>query len=125
MAEDKIRMCGKIIAVLQVKQGVTAKGEWASQEYVLETNEQYPKKVCFEVFGKDRIQKNALLIGDEVEIMVNIDAREFNGRWYNTVRAWSVKRLNVSQDTTAVNIPKQNNTPKEETKPMDVSDLPF
>ena len=38
---------GKIIELLEEKSGESAKGTWRKQEYILETDGQYPKKVCF------------------------------------------------------------------------------
>ena len=84
---------GKIIAVLEPRSGVAkASGNpWKIQEYVLETiGEQYPKKMMFSIFGEDKIQQAAINIGDEVVVSFDINAREFNGRWYNDIRAWRV-----------------------------------
>lgn len=84
---------GKIIAVLEARSGVAkASGNpWKIQEYVLETiGEQYPKKMMFSIFGEDKIQQAAINIGDEVVVSFDINAREFNGRWYNDIRAWRV-----------------------------------
>nr|DAY73311.1 MAG TPA: protein of unknown function (DUF3127) [Caudoviricetes sp.] len=88
--ENKQKISGRIIAVMQMKTGTSQKGTWASQEYVLETHDSYPQKVCFEVFGTEKIQQFNIQMNDEVDIMYNFDAREFKGRWYNTIRAWSV-----------------------------------
>lgn len=52
--------------------------------------EQYPKKMMFSIFGEDKIQQAAINIGDEVVVSFDINAREFNGRWYNDIRAWRV-----------------------------------
>lgn len=88
--ENKQKISGRIIAVMQMKTGTSQKGTWASQEYVLETHDSYPQKVCFDVFGTEKIQQFNIQMNDEVDIMYNFDAREFKGRWYNTIRAWSV-----------------------------------
>ena len=84
---------GKIIAVLEARSGVakSSGNPWKIQEYVLETiGEQYPKKMMFSIFGEDKIQQAAINIGDEVVVSFDINAREFNGRWYNDIRAWRV-----------------------------------
>lgn len=123
MAEEKIKMFGKIIATLQPKKGVSQKGEWVSQEYVLETNEQYPKKMCFEVYGKEKIDKFAIKIGEELEVFINIDAREYNGKWYNTIRAWNVKRPYSQENNNQEAQP--NNERKESGQIRTSDDLPF
>ncbi len=93
---------GKIIAVLPERGGTSARGtEWKAQEYVLETHEQRPKKMAFEVFGSDRIARFNIEVGQEVNVAFDIEAREWNGRWFNSIRAFDV-RLVVAGDPTAM-----------------------
>lgn len=83
---------GKIIAVLPPQSGTsqTSGKEWKVQSFVLETqNEQYPKKVCFEVFGEDRLQAFNIQLNDVALVQFDIDAHEYKGRWYNSVRAFA------------------------------------
>lgn len=84
---------GKVIAVLPEKSGVSARGEWKAQSYVIETHEQYPKKLCFDVFGADRIAQFNIQSGEELLVSFDLDAHEYNGRWFNSVRAWNVQRI--------------------------------
>lgn len=122
---------GKIIYVLEERSGV-AKGSgkpYRVAQYVLETQEQYPKKMLFEVFGDDRINQMNIQIGEVLTVAFDIDAREYNDRWYNTIRAYRVDR--------AVVAPKQENDTPEELQPFppaegspfppldDTSDMPF
>lgn len=87
---------GKIIAEMPMKSGISkASGkEWKSKEYVilLEGNDDHPKRICFEVFGEDRLKEFWINVGDELTVHLDIDAREYNGRWYNTIRAWKVDK---------------------------------
>lgn len=86
---------GKIIAVLPTRSGTSARGtQWSSQTAVIETHEQYPKKVAFDVLG-DKITEFNLQVGEEVTISFDINAREFNGKWFNSVNAWKVVREQV------------------------------
>mgnify|MGYP003556592133 FL=1 len=88
-----MEITGKIIAVLPERGGVSKTGnEWKMQEYVLETHEQYPKKICFNVFGADKIAQFNIQAGEEMTVSFDINAREYNGRWYNDIRAWRVER---------------------------------
>lgn len=89
---EAIYIEGQIIAILPETKGVSAKGEWISQDFVLKTEENYPKNICFSVFGASKIKEANIRIGDVVSIGVNIESREFNGRWYTSIKAWSVKR---------------------------------
>lgn len=90
-----MEITGKIIAVLPEKGGISQRtgSEWKVQEYVLETQEQYPRKMCFDVFGADKIAQFAIKIGDQLTVSFDIDAREYQGRWYNSIRAWKVERV--------------------------------
>lgn len=83
---------GKIIAVLPTRSGTSARGtQWSSQTAVIETHEQYPKRVAFDVFG-DKITEFNLQVGEEVTVSFDINAREYNGKWWNSVNAWQVVR---------------------------------
>lgn len=91
---------GQIIAVLPTRSGTSAKGTaWSSQTAVIETREQYPKKVAFDVMGEKNTQFN-LRVGEYVTVSYDIDAHEYQGRWFNAVRAWNVVRANQPQQAT-------------------------
>lgn len=93
-----MEIVGKIIQVLPAQEGVGKNGNpWKVQGYVLETQEQYPRKVQFEIFGEDRIKNNPCEIDQLVTVSFDIESREFNGRWYTSIRAWRVQQ----GDTTA------------------------
>lgn len=93
---------GRIIAVMPERSGTSARGEWKVQEYVLETmGTQYPRKMAFEVFGADRIQRFNIQPGQDVLVAFDIDAREYNGRWYNSIRAFDVRPAAGAQPVAA------------------------
>lgn len=89
-----MEVSGKIIQVLPEQGGIskTSGKEWKLQAYVLETQEQYPRKVHFEVFGEDRIKANPCQLDDIVTVSFDIESREFNGRWYTSIRAWKIQQ---------------------------------
>ena len=91
-----MEIVGKAIAALPVKSGVSQRtGEqWQSREYVIETQEQYPKKICFEVFGTDKLKEFNIRNNDLIKVHFDITAREYNGKWYNSIRAWKVEHVN-------------------------------
>ena len=84
---------GKVIAVLPERSGVSARGEWKSQTYVIETQEQYPKKMAFDVFGADRIASFGIQFGEVINVSFDIDAHEYQGRYFNQIRAWNVTKV--------------------------------
>lgn len=84
---------------MQPREGVSKTGtQWKVQEYVLEeTSGQYQRKIAFEVFGEDKIKQLNIQQGVEYRISFDIDAREWNGRYFNSVRAWKAVPLQVTQ----------------------------
>lgn len=89
---------GRIIAVLPPRGGVSQKGtQWQVQEYVIEeTDARYPKKVAFEVFGEN-IQKFNIQNGAEYTVSFDIDARQWQDRWFNSIRAWKAEPVQATQ----------------------------
>ncbi len=88
---------GKIIAILPVRGGVSKTGnEWKVQEYVIEDHGQYPRKMCFEVFGGERIEQFNIKMDEELTVSVDIDARQWQDRWFNSIRAWKVERTSAA-----------------------------
>ena len=92
---------GKIIAVLPEKGGVSSRtgNEWKAQEYVIEDSAsgQYPRRMCFEVFGADRIAQFNIQMGQELKVSFDIDANQWQDRWVNRIRAWEVEPAVQSQ----------------------------
>ena len=120
---------GKIIAILPPKSGVAkATGnEWRAQEFVIENHDQYPKKMCFEVFGADKIDSFAIQMGEELNVSFDIDARQWQDRWFNSIRAWKVERVAAGAQMGAGSpVPPPMPTAAPEFIPGDAKDdLPF
>ena len=96
---------GKVIAVLPERSGVSARGEWKTQDYVIETHDQYPRKMVFNVFGADRIAQFAIKAGEEITVSFDIDAHEYQGRWFNSIRAWNIQRVDAAASQAASPVP--------------------
>ena len=83
---------GKIIVALPEQTGVSRSGNnWKKREYVLETQETYPRKVHFDFFG-DRADQYPLSVGDDITLSFDIESREYNGRWYTSIRGWIAEK---------------------------------
>ena len=97
---------GKIIAILQPRGGVSKTGnEWKSQEYVIENHDQYPRKMCFDVFGADKIEQFNIQMGEELTVSFDVDARQWQDRWFNSIRAWKVERVSATAPAGAPGAP--------------------
>ena len=93
-----MEVVGKIIQVLPAQEGIGRNGNpWKVQPYVLETLDQYPRKVHFEVFGEDRIKQNPCDLDQLVTVSFDIESRECNGRWYTSIRAWKIQQGDMTQ----------------------------
>ena len=89
-------VAGKVIAVLEPRSGVSKTGnEWKVQEYVIETHDQYPRKMCFDVFGADKIAQFNIQVVEELNVYFDVVAREWKGRWFYCIRAWKVDRVSA------------------------------
>lgn len=122
---------GRIIQVLPLVTGVSSKGEWKKQDYILETEAQYPKKVCFNAWG-DKVDQFAIREGEELIVSIDIESREFNGRWYTDVRAWKVDRAQAvaqepaqAQSYAAPFPPQEYFNPQQPAGNNSTDDLPF
>ena len=89
-----MELTGRIIAVIPAQSGVSARtgNSWMSQDYVIEVPGQYPRRCVFRLFGEDRIKQFNIQNGEDLTVQFDIDAHEFNGRWFNDIRAYNVVR---------------------------------
>ena len=68
---------GKIIEILPLKTGQSANGEWRKQEFILETESNYPKKICFMAWG-EKIDEFAIKQSETLKVSVDLESREYN-----------------------------------------------
>ena len=81
-----MELSGKVIAVLEPRGGVSKTGNaWKVQEYVIETHDQYPRKMCFDVFGEDKIKESGLRVGAVASVTCKVESKEWNGKWFTSV----------------------------------------
>lgn len=100
-----MEITGKIIQKLELQQGTSKAGNaWSKQEYVLETIENFPKKVHFDFFG-EKANQYPLEVGDTITLSFDIESREWNGRWFTSIRGWKAEKTDgqvakpVAQET--------------------------
>ena len=86
---SEMNISGKVVQVLPIQTGTSKAGNpWQKQEFVIDQGGQYPRKVCISLFG-DNVAKIPQ-VGQDVMVSVDIDSREFNGRWYTEIKAWNI-----------------------------------
>ena len=119
---------GKVIVEMPVRSGVSARGEWKAQSFVIETHDNFPRKMVFDVFGEDRLSRFNIQLGQEINVSFDIDAREYQGRWYNSIRAFDVRQItpNTTGEATATaKAPQQDVQFPPQTETDSNDDLPF
>ena len=116
--EIKCRLLDK----LSVQNGTSARGPWCKQDFIVETLEQYPRKICMNVWGQDQVNELASFnAGEMLTVSINIESREFNGRWYTDVRAWRIQKDAVE----GAQVPPQTDPFMNIQAEDDGGDLPF
>jgi hypothetical protein len=90
-----MQLTAKLIQLLPLQTGAGKNGEWKKQDIIIETDGQYPKKVCISIWG-DKINEQQLTIGNTLTIDFDIESREFSGRWYTDLKAWKIEVANQS-----------------------------
>lgn len=86
-----LQITGKVTRILPEQSGESRNGPWRKQEFVLETEGNYPKQVCIAQWG-ETIEQFGIQEGETVTAHIDIQSREYNGRWYTDVKAWRVER---------------------------------
>jgi hypothetical protein len=88
---------GTLIQKLKMESGVSKAGkEWKKQDFVIETNEQFPKKVCFTLFGDKISLIDGMTEGSELEVFFSLESRDFNGKWYHNINAWKIEQAGAT-----------------------------
>ncbi|MCU0421469.1 MAG: DUF3127 domain-containing protein [Bacteroidia bacterium] len=120
---------GKIILKLNKTEGISKAGKsWSKQEFVIETQETYPRKVCLSTMNEKVTELERFNIGDLVTASLNIESREYNGKWYTDVRAWRIQTAGASQGSSMNNQNMYDQTPSFEApagSDAATDDLPF
>ena len=88
---NKMELKGKVIQLFPLQSGMGKKGPWKKQEFIIETQSQYPKKVCLSIWG-DKVDQFNVAVGQFVIAAVELESREYNGRWYTEARAWKIDK---------------------------------
>lgn len=117
-----IEITGKLIKKLAEQTGEGKFGKWIKQEFVIETTDQYPKKVCFAAWGDKTDALKQINDGETITVSFNPESREYNERWYTDLKAWKISKAGESS------APERDKAPpftEEDIPPPDEEDIPF
>jgi hypothetical protein len=114
-----MNIVAKLSQLLPLQTGMVKNGQWRKQDIIVETDSQYPKKICISIWG-DKINENQLVIGNILDISFELESREFNNKWYTDVKAWKIEsesnKPEILDHRAVININHSNE---------DDEDLPF
>ena len=114
-----MELIGKLFKKLPEQNGESQRGLWVKMEFVIETQEQFPKQVCFSLWGEDKVAiVRNMQLGAEMKVYFSPESKEYNGRWYTDLRCFRIDALGavnqtqqqVTQQTTQVQASQQGNT---------------
>ena len=115
-----LKVTGRVVEILEEQSGEGRNGPWRKQEFILETEGDYPSKICLVQWGDD-IEKFGVTEGEKLSAHIDIRSREYNGRWYTDVKAWRVERESEASGRS----PSQGSSPSDDIPPPSDDDLPF
>ncbi|MBI4646534.1 MAG: DUF3127 domain-containing protein [Bacteroidia bacterium] len=98
-----MEITGKIFEILPSQSGKSARGEWKKQEFIIETQEQFPRKICFANWNA-KVDLNNVKKGTSVKVFFDIESREYNGKWFTDAKAWKMDLQGQEDSTVPDNI---------------------
>lgn len=115
---------GLVYRVLPAVKGTSARGEWTKQEVVFEIPSDFNRKLCVGFWGDKAAEAAALKPGEQVEVSINLESREYNGRWYTEARAWKLTRKQPEAPAPMAEMPPMA-TEEPAFSSMPIDDMPF
>jgi hypothetical protein len=121
---SNIEVSGKVTMLGQLQSGEGKNGTWVRQDLIIETDDQFPKKLCLSCWGDKAAEAKSFATGEKIKASVNLESREFNGRWYTDVRVWKFDKIGTSSSPAVQSA--QQASPFEDFATQDSGgDLPF
>ena len=119
-----MQITAKLIQILDIQTGQGKNGEWRKQDLIVETEGQFPKKICIALWG-DKITDANIQIGQSYRYDIDIESREFSGKWYTDVKAWRIENSNSTPTGDDLTKPTNPLPPLELSEGDDEGALPF
>ena len=131
-----MELIGKLAKKLQEQNGESQRGQWVKMDFVIETSDQFPKQVCFSLWGEEKVAiVRNMQLGAEMKVYFSPESKEFNERWYTELKCFRIDVLGAVNQTQQVAQPQQSNVMPttnvqgamfdNNNEPEDNMDLPF
>ena len=115
---------GNLVKVLSEVTGQGKNGAWVKQDFVLETEDQYPKKACFTAWGDKAADLKTFSLGEKLRVTFSVESREYNERWYTDLRAFRIDQVSGNASSAPASAPAQNQGSSAPRQAPPVADLP-
>jgi Domain of unknown function (DUF3127) len=92
---------GKVVQIMPLQTGEGKNGPWKKQDFVIETDGQYPKKVCISAWG-DKMNTSLIQMNSDINVSFDVESREYNSKWYTDLRAWKIEAASAADGAVAV-----------------------
>jgi hypothetical protein len=115
---------GNLVKVLSEVTGQGKNGAWVKQDFVLETEDQYPKKACFTAWGDKAADLKTFSLGEKLRVTFSVESREYNERWYTDLRAFRIDQVSGGASSSPASAPSQNQGSSAPRQAPPVADLP-
>lgn len=123
---------GTLIQIVKAESGTSKSSgkEWTKQDFIVETNDQFPRKICCTLFGDKVSLLNGITEGSDIDVSFNLESREFNGKWYHNINAWKIGVINTKSNDQSKHTEPETKLPPTEYADADNGDeddsgLPF
>lgn len=107
-----MEISGKVIQIIDPVSGTSSKGKWKKQEVIIEMDEKFNPKLAITNWN-DKVDISGLTVGNQIKASVNIESREYNGRWFTEAKMWKIELLDAQAPTSELS--------KEEDMPVSFS----
>jgi len=91
-----LELTGRLMRVLEMRTGMGKNGEWKNQDFILELPGQYPRSVCISLWGEKIEALKNFNIGDSIKAYIDIESREWNEKWFTSVKAWQLEKVEAT-----------------------------
>jgi hypothetical protein len=86
-----MKIIGTIIGIFEEVSGVTTKNNWRKKDFLIKTNDRYPKEILFTLWG-ERIDEFKVELNDSLDVYIDIESRKYNEKWFTSIKAWKIER---------------------------------
>ena len=93
----ELKIHALVTNVFDIREGQTERGTWKSRDFMAESDERYPHKLYFEIFGAEKVDKFPVRIGCKYTVYFDIDSQPFNGKYYTHLRVWKIEPIGAQQ----------------------------